>query len=104
MEAVMHLLVGEGSGGAVPERTVYFGFDEEDRDASFVNDVVDSEIEIFDTLVPGCYLEALRGGEELEQDGIEGSIPVVLFCSEAINEREMIYNGFGPRHICVPSD
>ena len=59
-EAVAHLMVGDASGGEVPERTICFELDEENGHTSSVDDVMDSEVlSSFDTLVLGCYLVVL---------------------------------------------
>lgn len=90
MEAIVHLIIGEGSGGVVLEQTIHFKLNKKDWYMSFVDDVVDSKVlRSFDTVVLGCYLIVLQSGEELKQEGIEGPIPVALFCGEVINKREL---------------
>jgi len=63
---------------------------------------MDSEdLRSFDTRV----LVVLRGGEELKQEGVEGPIvSVALVCGEVVNKRELFCDGFGPRHVYIPSD
>ena len=89
-EATTHLIVGLGPGGKVRERSIRFELEEEDWHTSFADDVIDSKVlRSFDTFVLGCYLVVLRRGEELEQEGVEGPIPVAIFCGEAINKKEL---------------
>ena len=89
-EAITHLIVGLGPGRKVRERSIRFELEEEDWHTSFADDVIDSKVlRSFDTFVLGCYLVVLRRGEELEQEGVEGPIPVAIFCGEAINKKEL---------------
>ena len=89
-EAITHLIVGLGPGGKVRERSIRFELEEEDWHTSFADDVINNKVlRSFDTFVLGCYLVVLRRGEELEQEGVEGPIPVAIFCGEAINKKEL---------------